>query len=281
MEETKISKGLYVVTRIPLNKRGYHCEPIFKGTDLVGIGTFGLESNIWKFEEGKKVLIATRGNSVLDMFTHRNVIYDISRDYIHVTLLDPTGKKPIARNFLEITALCNHNGELYAIGGGIDVSRNGQVYPQWCGQIFKISGCPEEKEEILTKRTEENHSFSLCSHKGILYDASWNKIHNTLEDLTGEKPIAIRKHMINSLCSHDGILYDLTDNCVYRTLEDSEGQKPIMNINRSKKEIWARVLCSHNGVLYDGSDDGELFDTFENRLVYSFGEKIEVMISCP
>ena len=136
MRETKISKGLYVVTSVPWDKRGYHYRPVPGGIYL-----FGLESNIWKFEDGKKVLIATRRDSVLDMFAYRNVLYDVSRSNIHITLLDPSGEKPGARNLLEVRTVCNYNEELYAIGGGMSVSQDGQVTSTaWCGQIFKISG---------------------------------------------------------------------------------------------------------------------------------------------
>jgi hypothetical protein len=95
-------------------------------------------------------------------------------------------------------------------------SHQGELYCTISNEIFKI---PRESAFPLAVR--ERYIASLCSHKGVLYDASsGGKVFRTLEDSKGKNPIVEREDWISILCSHDNKLYDVCCSRLSMTLED-------------------------------------------------------------
>ncbi len=106
---------------------------------------------------------------------------------------------------------------------------------------------------------------SLCSHQGRLYDASGNRIYDTL---TG-KVIAERDNNVRHLYSHDQELLDITNYKIYSTFK---------GLIVGKRDNWILSLCSHQGRLYDASGKG-IYDTLTGKVIAKREETIGILCS--
>ncbi len=121
-------------------------------------------------------------------------------------------------------------------------------------------------DQLLAERDE--HVWSLCFHKNILYDATPYAIFNTL---TGEKFIPEG----HSLEMNDWIisLYSYNDSFLWGGFKgirnvfarEKKNYKNLLGKEESNKEM-IECITLHNGVLYSGTY-GRVFETISGKIV--------------
>lgn len=131
-----------------------------------------------------------------------------------------------------------------------------EIYERTIGGVNKFT--PEESEYIGEGIAEGRSVIAMCSHDGILYDATpgsprdeRNEVHETLTD----ELVATRDRPIRALSSHKGKLYD---GGWYGICETFTGEKV--------SEESCESLCSNGNNLYAVIPTG-IIDVFSGKEV--------------
>ena len=283
--------GLYVAT---------FCRNDFPVGDIGG-------HNIWRLNNGKRELVATRSSHISSMCMHNGELYDVGLSGLFKTLKDKEGGKSLIESdrVSYCKALCSHNGELYDAG-------RGGCFRTFLDDDGKKAGC---------STPNDYHVNSLCSFNRELYEGGivgtsktgyFTGIYKNSGKGEQNNPVACRTWVgFDLMCVlplnqrtlscagfyplksryenkiGQSILVDIGYFGLFDTLDDSDGRKPLERSLLDGKYDSVEGLCIFDGRLYQANSHGKIYDLFQQKLYYDFNEPkksgfgaiIEAMVS--
>lgn len=189
-------------------------------------------------KEGKNPLVDNvRVEHARALCSHNGVLYDGGDGGVFRTFSDDDGKTTGCQikdgRLYTVNSLCSFNGELYE-----------------CGNPGGYTATEEDKH---------------------LMPEDFRRIYNSLEKRNWNNYVADRSRIgVDALCIHKGVLFDAGYFALFDTLGDREGKWPIGRCSFDGEYDSVEDLCSYEGNLYQANSHGKIYDLLKQELYYDF-----------